>query len=172
MGMDVYGRKPKNKTGEYFRANIWSWKPIYYLCGIAKLEHEEKTGHDDLIPEKTFRGMEHNDGSGLRSERKCKLLSDYLQKLVDFLFHPKVVPHEYKMDDTFKLGVDDEGKFYLDFGENVGSPQELMHRELSKKGKVTFPEYLKDSKTPYITNKEHLQEFIGFLRNCGGFRVW
>ena len=29
MGMDVYGTKPKNETGEYFRANVWYWHPLW-----------------------------------------------------------------------------------------------------------------------------------------------
>ncbi len=28
-----------------------------------------------------------------------------------------------------------------------------------------------EKRTPYRTNKEHIQEFIGFLKSCGGFRV-
>ena len=31
MGMDVYGKNPSNGDGEYFRANVWSWRPIYSL---------------------------------------------------------------------------------------------------------------------------------------------
>ena len=48
--MDICGRKPKNKIGEYFRANVWSYRPIYWLCSIASMKHKEKTG-DFLIPE-------------------------------------------------------------------------------------------------------------------------
>ena len=31
MGMDIYGRKPTSEAGKYFRANIWSWRPIHAL---------------------------------------------------------------------------------------------------------------------------------------------
>src|SRR3990167_836191 len=28
MGFDLYGLKAKNKTGEYFRNNVWWWRPL------------------------------------------------------------------------------------------------------------------------------------------------
>ena len=28
MGMDVYGENPKNEKGEYFRNNVWWWRPL------------------------------------------------------------------------------------------------------------------------------------------------
>ena len=38
MGMDVYGRKPKNETGEYFRRNVWGWHPLWEYCCEANPE--------------------------------------------------------------------------------------------------------------------------------------
>ena len=31
MGMDVVGRNPSTEAGKYFRANVWSWRPIHNL---------------------------------------------------------------------------------------------------------------------------------------------
>ncbi len=31
MGLDVYGRNPDSDAGKYFRANVWSWRPIHAL---------------------------------------------------------------------------------------------------------------------------------------------
>lgn len=28
MGMDLYGKKPLNPVGEYFRNNVWWWRPL------------------------------------------------------------------------------------------------------------------------------------------------
>ena len=166
MGMDVYGRNPKNETGEYFRATVWSWRPLHWLCFISKFRHEEETGYDDLIPDKTFEGMEYNDGFGLRSDRKCNLLSDYLQDVVDNLFEPSEIPFEHKNNHGFKFGVDKDAKFYIDTGFYA-----------DKDGKFLSDEECKDPNiegkySPYRTNKEHIKGFIDFLRNCGGFQVW
>ena len=33
MGMDVYGVAPKSEVGEYFRNNVWSWRPLWDCVG-------------------------------------------------------------------------------------------------------------------------------------------
>ncbi len=54
MGMDVFGREPKNETGKYFRNNVWYWRPLAELC-------------QGLAPEicKACRYWQSNDGDGL-----------------------------------------------------------------------------------------------------------
>ena len=63
MGMDVYGLK---NSKAYFRANVWSWRPIHAV--IAEVA-------SDFIPEKTLHAMSFNDGAGLESEEDCKKLA-------------------------------------------------------------------------------------------------
>jgi hypothetical protein len=169
MGMDVYGRKPKNKSGEYFRANCWSWRPIHWLCYVAKNRHEEVTGYDDLISERIMVGMSENSGYGLRSERKCKLLSDYLQDFVDEISDPKEIPFEEECKDGFKWGVYENGQFYIDIGTYESCLDENTFNFLSE-DECKDPNIEKYS--AYRTNKEHIQGFCDFLKDCGGFRVW
>lgn len=73
MGMDIYGRNPKNETGEYFRANIWSWRVIHDLCNKAIAEHR--------LPLKTD-GWGFNQGHGLRSQKDCTRLATSLEAYV------------------------------------------------------------------------------------------
>lgn len=68
MGMDVYGKNPKGDAGEYFRNNVWWWRPLAdYII----------TQHPDLAS-----GCEHwhsNDGDGLdeaAAEELAKRLRD------------------------------------------------------------------------------------------------
>ncbi len=169
--MDVYGRKPKKNDGEYFCASIWSWRPIHSLCGIATNMHKKQTGYSDLIPEKTLNGMGENSGRGLRSERKCNLLSDYLKELVDAIFNERIIPFEVEVSDGIKIGVYKNGKFYIDYGSfYVGSAGENRYRPFLNKEDSKDPNIQKWS--AYQTDKEHIEEFILFLRNCGGFQVW
>ena len=114
--------------------------------------------------------MGYNGGYGLRSERKCKLLSDYLQDVVDNFFEPKEIPFEEVCHDGFKFGVYEDGNFYIDNGCYVGSPSESGGRPFLSEDECKDPNIEKWS--AYQTDKEHLEEFIGFLRNCGGFQVW
>ena len=165
MGMDVYGRKPKNETGEYFRANVWSWKPIHYLCFVATQKYEDTTGYDDLIPFKTLQGMQFNQGDGLRSERKCEFLSQFFQGVVDCFFDPSVIPHEHKVSDDLSIGVNKDGEFYMDVGRYIDTEGKILSEEEGKDPNT-------EKQSPYTVTKEHLQEFSEFLKNCGGFRVW
>lgn len=61
MGMDVYGKKPANERGEYFRNNVWWWRPLWDYClEIAPELCGDVSGH-------------YNDGDGLNAEDSIKL---------------------------------------------------------------------------------------------------
>jgi hypothetical protein len=49
MGMDVYGKKPTSTEGEYFRANVWYWHPLWSCCEelYPALAGKVKHGHDN-----------------------------------------------------------------------------------------------------------------------------
>ena len=72
MGMDVIGRAPKNKTGEYFRNNVWWWRPLADLC----LE---------LAPEicSACKYWHSNDGGGLNARQAEKLGKVLNEKIKD-----------------------------------------------------------------------------------------
>jgi hypothetical protein len=71
MGMDVFGRKPTNKQGEYFRNSIWGWHPLAsYVCVVAP----EFADHCE--------NWHTNDGDGLNAEDSAAL-ADKLQQEID-----------------------------------------------------------------------------------------
>lgn len=67
MGMDVIGRNAVNATGEYFRASVWSWRPLHELirglCG-------------DLLDEEVMTRMQWNDGAGPDDPSVCKKMAE------------------------------------------------------------------------------------------------
>ena len=84
MGMDVSGRNPKSKDGEYFRACVWSWRPIHGLMILAN-----ERGSGKLVTARTLDGMGYNDGHGLRAQRECDAMADALERLLVLSFPPK-----------------------------------------------------------------------------------
>ena len=62
MGMDVWGRNPTSPQGRYFRANIWSWRPIQAL--IIEL-------CSDLFDEQTLARLGINVGAGPSESQTC-----------------------------------------------------------------------------------------------------
>lgn len=148
MGMDVSGRNPKNKDGEYFRANCWSWRPIHAMIELA-----DQTIH--VFDEKTMIAMSYNDGAGLKDQASCDKLADELERLLGDKRRLKkacpVVTGDrigFRVDKEF--AVNSEGRF------------------VSADEKVP----LDDLHSPYATDEAHVREFIAFLRGCGGFEVW
>ena len=86
MGMDVSGINPSTEVGEYFRANVWSWRPIYALMAIANERH-----FGLLVDEDTLRLMRYNDGAGLRDQSSCNKMADALQEI---LVNPERFPED------------------------------------------------------------------------------
>lgn len=124
MGMDVYGKRPTKKEGKYFRANVWSWRPIHQLC--------------EIVLKKEFPGWAFNDGEGLGSQKECTALADGLEKYL------KQFPHDEIVIES-DIRVDDDGNFL-------------------KRGSA-------EGVSAYCADREHVMEFITFLRSCGGFEI-
>ena len=66
MGMDVWGKNPSGPEGKYFRANIWSWRPIHALIGELCA---------DLIDEETMGRMSINVGAGPSDPEVCQQMA-------------------------------------------------------------------------------------------------
>lgn len=69
MGMDIFGRAPFSEVGKYFRANVWSWRPIHQLC-------------EQVLGQK-FPSWAYNDGEGLETQAECDRLADRLMHFLD-----------------------------------------------------------------------------------------
>jgi hypothetical protein len=71
MGMDVFGKEPTSKAGEYFRNNVWWWRPLAdYAREIATVI----TGRCEH--------WQTNDGDGLNAA-DAVALADALQAEID-----------------------------------------------------------------------------------------
>jgi hypothetical protein len=88
--MDIYGKAPKNQSGKYFRANVWSWRPIHNLCRTVLGQ--------DLI------GWGYNDGDGLHSQKECDALADKLKVYIQSLPGEEIILESLTR-------VDESGKF-------------------------------------------------------------
>jgi hypothetical protein len=62
MGMDVIGNDPENETGEYFRNNVWWWRPLWNYCEVVAPELT-----------KTVKYAQSNDGDGLKAKESLLL---------------------------------------------------------------------------------------------------
>ncbi len=132
MGMDVYGNKPANSKGEYFRSSIWGWPNIITVMAAC--------GYD--VPP----SWHQNEGEGLATQESCDQLADMMD---GFLSEKKdvMVP------------------VCTEFGAEVNNVLRKTGQDMFAGIKKIEPEDIKP------LNVEFVQEFITFLRACGGFRI-
>lgn len=157
MGMDVYGNSPITDDGEYFRANLWSWRPIHLLCDKVIDLYNLKISTD---------GWEFNDGKGLEDQEDCNILANAMENYLEF-----------------RTGLEsDDDVIYLNLGMwsstdgsfidgDVCNKINEMHRigtvleagVVLEDGRYVVPSH--------CTSVGHIKHFIKFLRNCGGFSI-
>jgi hypothetical protein len=63
MGFDLYGIKATSKKGEYFRNNIWWWRPLQYFI---------VSSCSDFLTDNDIEGLGYNNGHkiGVRKTKK------------------------------------------------------------------------------------------------------
>lgn len=155
MGMDVYGRKPKNEQGEYFRSNVWYWHTTWQcledlhptICAKCESPHD-------------------NSGSGLNA-RDSLTLSKLLKKDLD-----KGIIEQYILDfDESIAAIPLEDCSYCKGTGNRNWDQEdgSVLTKLCNvcNGTLKVKSYL----SWYHMSLDLMKEFQVFLENCGGFNI-
>lgn len=137
MGMDVSGRNPKNKTGEYFRASVWSWRPIHEIMA---------TTCRDLLGDELLQSMSYNDGAGPEDQETCTKMADRISVWMEH--------------NAGGAEID------VEWGRVEAGTGRILNKEELEKNPHIKTEAL------YHVDDEHLNRWVEFLRNCGGFEVW
>jgi len=164
MGVDVIGIKPtKKELGDYFGSNWWGWRPIQVLSETAiKLK---ELGFDT-----TNWGV--NDGKGLSNQIECNKLADAIELLISN-------NHQYNEN-----LVDDDDRIYIVMGSwcEVGTSKFICsEKESSLKQEYEYGSFLFRPivmidgtlvEPAYSVSFGELKEWLIFLRNCGGFKIW
>lgn len=155
MGMDVFGRKPTNEKGQYFRNNIWYWRPLWnYCCTI-----------DPTLIERVPYAQE-NSGDGLNA-KDAKQLAYKLQKEITTGNAEKFV----KQYEKERKAIPKENCTYCD--ENGERQWKQENGEtISKTCNACSGTKKVDSwESHYPMDLENIKEFTEFLMNCGGFQI-
>ena len=107
MGMDVYGINPQGVKGDYFRANVWYWRPLWaFIC-------------DSCSNILTLKDMERgcNNNGHTISKTKSKRIANRLRK---FLKEGDVDAYEsYYKRKVSQLAKDDWNRSYPFHADNV-----------------------------------------------------
>lgn len=170
MGMDVYGTKPTSEKGEYFRNNVWWWRPLWDYC-----EHVAPELCKDV-------SAHYNDGDGLDDEKAKALSKILLETLSDgrcvvyeaqYNFDVSQLPNE---DCTIcgKTGIrtDEVGKEHgMDVKALSDDEAIVLGRETGWCNGCNGLGWKPNWATHYPFSRENVQEFAEFLAESGGFSI-
>lgn len=155
MGMDVYGNKPTDPVGEYFRANVWYWRPLWIYV-------------DSINPELTSK-VEYphsNDGSGLNG-KDSRALSQLLLKEIESGKTEEYIKEYYEYLESLPL---EDCEYCEQTGYRTWSQDGI---EVQKVCNACNGELkLKSFATHYPMHIDVVKEFQQFLYHCGGFKIW
>lgn len=156
MGMDVYGIKPKSKTGEYFRRNVWGWHPLWAYCEAL---------HPELVS--TVEYGHSNSGDGLnrmQSMKLAKALKEDIRSLVasDYI----------KSRDQYLADLPDEPCEYCDENGNRTFTQLDGQQIVKVCNSCSGKKFVRPFTTNYFLDLQDIKDFAQFLENSGGFKIW
>jgi hypothetical protein len=172
MGMDVMGNNPISERGEYFRNNVWWWRPLWdYCCYVdSSLGERVPYGHS-------------NDGDGLKTAEECQALA---RLLLEKLENGEALAYIKERDkaiaelewDTCRL-CEGSGIRADKVGVEGGMPDKELPEDIALlvgRTKGTCNGCRGFGKTEpweshYPLNEENIREFAGFLQDCGGFSI-
>ena len=161
MGVDISGRKPTTNEGDYFRANWWGWRPINYICQLAAEQSKLKID---------FSYWGSNDGKGLRTQKQCDKLADAIELLISNNYN------EYLTEDDDRIYIVMGSWCEAGTGKFIGSEREHILNQQYEYGDILYAPVVAEDGTlvesSYSTSLGRIKQWIIFLRNCGGFKIW
>lgn len=159
MGMDVFGINPSSEEGEYFRANIWYWRPLWDYIELNFPEIATKVCSPYT-----------NDGDGLDVHASL-LLSEKIDHYID-VQHARVY-QELFLEGIAKLELETcymcNGTGSREWPE--GTTDEWI-QQCNGCNVCNGVGQVRPFAAWYHFDVEVLKEFSVFLRHCGGFQIW
>ena len=155
---EVSNKWEKENPGDYFRSNWWGWRPIVMLCEHASHESEL---HID------FSNWGSNDGAGLDNQEDCNRLADALEELIK---------NETELEDDIDTIYLNLGSWTSMNGSFLGSEINEELNEQYPYGTILYGSVVMNDGTmvqpSHSAPLRHVNNFINFLKECGGFEIW
>ncbi len=149
MGMDVYGKNATSEKGKYFRNNVWWWRPLWHYClEVSEVARNVKHGH-------------YNDGDGLNEEGAMDLAFALESELLAGRTAEYAAAYRQRLD---ALPLED-----CDLCHATGTRNDQYVQ--GKCNKCHGEGKVKQFETWYPFSVENVQEFVEFLKDCGGFEI-
>lgn len=155
MGMDVYGKKPTDPKGEYFRANVWYWRPLWiYLQQVSPILTDK------------VQYAQSNDGDGLNA-KDARALSQLLKSEIDSGQTEQYIKDYYDFLETLPQS---DCQYCEKTGLRTWTVEGIETQKICNacNGTLKLDHDLKS----YPMHIDLIKEFQQFLHYCGGFQIW
>jgi hypothetical protein len=170
MGMDVYGKNATTKTGEYFRRNVWGWRPLWDYCvDTFEVASKVKNGHT-------------NSGYGLNAKDSFRLAEEMKLAIANGSAAEYITERNEKLANLERPTCQwcaGTGIRTDEVGVQTGQPERELEPEMASltgrtkgwcngcagEGKTDHWD------TNYSLELDDIKQFAEFLEHCGGFRI-
>lgn len=165
MGFDLIGRNPQNENGEYFRNNVWYWRPLaQYVLEETKVVDKKDQDH-----------WHYNDCYEVPKDQAIQIANQ-----LDFLIKKG---HTKKFASAWELRRKQLEKSNKVIEKELDNHVKEVRRRLnnSNLAPADFPKpdkekwdmiyKKKNSDEYYPFTIENVKEFSEFCRNSGGFTI-
>ena len=157
MGFDLHGINVKGERGDYFRANVWGWKPIWDFVSVAA---------DDILTKEDIKNGNYNNFHEITENK-----ADALAERIDFYLKNGQL-HEYVKAKNEYLESLPLEKCHLCKGTGrrkkppvVGAGDYMECNACRGKGEV------KQWETHYPVDIDDILRFSIFAGESGGFQI-
>lgn len=148
--MDVYGKNATTETGRYFRNNVWWWRPLADYI----------TTHEPELS-KSCACWQSNNGDGLDAEKSIAL-AEALQKRIDA---DEVKEYEARLVAELAALPDEDCWLCNGTGKRTDMTVTNGCDACQGSGK------LRPDAVHCLFSVDNVQQFVNFLRECGGFEI-
>lgn len=149
MGMDVYGKNATSEKGQYFRNNVWWWRPLWNYClSVSYVAQQVEGGH-------------YNNGDGLDAD-DAKMLAETLFAEINA---GRTLQYEQEYTAFLKALPDEECDLCKGSGFRTDAIVTGECNGCQGKGQR------RPWDTHYPFSVENVREFAEFLQDSGGFEI-
>ena len=170
MGFDLHGINVKGERGDYFRANVWGWRPIWsFVCEVCP----------DILTEEDFKRGQYNDNHLIEEDRAKDIAKRLREKMDLAKERQKKYESEAPNKDKFNTMLENAATFIF---EKISKPKTPLitcpgdmqihdPENYERWEKLTHYNNLKFDEMSYPINAEYIEEFANFAEQSGGFRI-
>ena len=159
-----------NNPGEYFRANVWFWRPIWsFVCEVCP----------DILTEEDFEKGQYNDNHLIEVDRAKDIAKRLREKMDLAIERQKKYDAEAPNKEKFNKMLEDAASFIYEKiskpkSELITCPGDMKIHDpenYERWEKLTHYGNLKFDEMSYPINAKAIEEFAEFAEHSGGFRI-